>query len=98
MAPEIFYRRLSPKSDQYALAVVAYEWLCGAIPYSGETLLELIQRHMQQPPPSLTQRMVGISPETQQVLIRALAKDHDMRFPGIEDCALALSHACHVQR
>ena len=96
MAPEIFDRRLSPKSDQYALAVVAYEWLCGAIPFSGETLLELIQRHMQQPPPSLTQRMVGISPEIEQVIFRALAKDPDKRFPGIEDFALALSNACHV--
>ncbi|HLZ81126.1 MAG TPA: transporter substrate-binding domain-containing protein, partial [Ktedonobacteraceae bacterium] len=96
MAPEIFDRRPSPKSDQYALGVVVYEWLCGNIPFSADTLLELIQQHMQKPAPSLTQRMLGLSPEIEQVIFRALEKDPAARFPGVEDFALALSNACRV--
>src|SRR5579859_5201031 len=56
MAPEQFRKSPSPKSDQYALAVVAYEWLCGDVPFYGATLVELIQKHMKEPPPSLMQR------------------------------------------
>lgn len=96
MAPEMFDRQISPKSDQYALGVVAYEWLCGAMPFNADTLLELAQQHMRMPPPSLTQRMLGISPEIERVIFRALAKDSAARFPGVEDFALALSNACHV--
>jgi polar amino acid transport system substrate-binding protein len=98
MAPELFDWHPSPKSDQYALAVVAYEWLCGNIPFGAETLFGLIQQHRQEPPPSLTQRMPTISPEIEQVVFRALAKDPAARFPKIQDFALALSDACGIPR
>lgn len=94
MAPEQFQKRPSPKSDQYALAVVAYEWLCGGVPFDGATLAELIQQIRQQRPPSLTQS--GISPEIEGVVFRALEKDPDKRFPNVEDFALALADACGI--
>lgn len=96
MAPELFERLPSPKSDQYALGVVAYEWLCGSMPFSGETILEVIQQHTQKPPQSLTQRMPTISPEIEQVVFRALAKDPDERFPEVQDFAYALSAVCSI--
>src|SRR5207253_7232981 len=35
MAPEQFQGKARPASDQYALAVVVYEWLCGDLPFHG---------------------------------------------------------------
>ncbi len=35
MAPEQLQDRPRPASDQYALGVVVYEWLCGERPFSG---------------------------------------------------------------
>ena len=95
MAPELFDGHPSAKSDQYALGVVAYEWLCGDVPFRSETILELIQHHRQKPPPSLTQRISTITPEIEQVVFRALAKDPNERFPDVLDFARALSDACN---
>jgi len=35
MAPERLSKRTRRGSDQYALAVVVYEWLCGSPPFDG---------------------------------------------------------------
>ncbi|TMC88612.1 MAG: serine/threonine protein kinase, partial [Chloroflexi bacterium] len=35
MAPEQLQGRPSPASDQYALGIVVYEWLCGSCPFQG---------------------------------------------------------------
>jgi len=94
MAPELFRKNPTPQSDQYALGVVAYEWLCGDVPFTAATLPYLIRQHMQEPPPSLTQRMPGLSADIERVVFRALAKDPAMRFPNVQDFAVALTDAC----
>src|SRR6266568_5389589 len=35
MAPEQFQGKPRPASDQYALGIIVYEWLCGERPFSG---------------------------------------------------------------
>jgi serine/threonine protein kinase len=42
MAPEQIRGTPLPASDQYALAVMIYEWLCGAPPYSGTEIAVLV--------------------------------------------------------
>src|SRR6266487_3588914 len=52
MAPEQFQGKPRPASDQYALGVVIYEWLCGVHPFKG-TFVEIASQHLFVPPPSL---------------------------------------------
>ena len=52
MAPEQLRGQPGSASDQYALAVVVYEWLCGKRPFDGGTL-ELTKLHLLSLPPSL---------------------------------------------
>src|SRR6516165_12373718 len=52
MAPEQIEGKPRRKSDQYALAVVVYEWLAGVRPFQG-TVPEMISQHLHLPPPSL---------------------------------------------
>ena len=54
LSPEVLLGEdASPWSDQYALAVVAYELLAGALPYApGGTWREARQRPLELPPPS----------------------------------------------
>ncbi|MEO7000293.1 MAG: serine/threonine-protein kinase, partial [Ktedonobacterales bacterium] len=52
MAPEQFSGKYSPASDQYALAVMAYQLLAGRAPFEGG-LATLTRAHLEEPPPPL---------------------------------------------
>ena len=45
LAPEQVQGQPRPASDQYALGIVVYEWLCGTPPFHG-TPLELAMQHL----------------------------------------------------
>src|SRR6516162_5978338 len=92
MAPEQIEGNPRPASDQYALGVVVYEWLCGERPFEG-SVSELIAQHLSMPPMSLHERVPAIPPEVEQVVLRALAKDPKARFASVKDFATALEQA-----
>ncbi len=92
MAPEQLKAHALPASDQYALAIMTYEWLCGERPFNG-TLHEIAIKHTLIPPPSLHERVTTISPIVEQVILKALAKNPQQRFEHIRDFAQALEEA-----
>ncbi len=96
MAPEQIQGSAHPASDQYALGVVVYEWLCGSRPFSGEFFAVMYQ-HVNVPPPPLREKIPEISPAVEHVVLRALAKDPQQRFATIEDFAKALEQASQAQ-
>jgi ABC-type transport system substrate-binding protein/serine/threonine protein kinase len=89
MAPEQIEGHPRPASDQYALGVVVYEWLCGERPFEG-SVSELIAQQLSVPPLPLHERLPEISPEVEQVVLRALAKDPKARFASVKDFVMAL--------
>ncbi|MGB8343770.1 MAG: PQQ-binding-like beta-propeller repeat protein [Ktedonobacteraceae bacterium] len=96
MAPEQIYGDPHPASDQYALAVIAYEWLCGARPFTGEPFAVMYQ-HVHAQPPSLQEKVSTISPEIEQVILKALAKDPRQRYATVLDFAKALEEAVQAE-
>ncbi len=95
MAPEQIQAQARAASDQYALGIVVYEWLCGERPFEG-SFTEIFAKHMMAPPPSLCQRMPAFPAEVEQVIFTALAKDPQRRFPSIHAFADALEKASHI--
>lgn len=95
-APEQMRGRPRPASDQYALAVTVYEWLCGTRPFRG-TLAEITAQHLSSPPPPLRSHNPDISREVEDVVLQALAKDPRERFPSIQEFSDALEDAAGVQ-
>ena len=93
MAPEQLKGRPRPASDQYALAALAYEWLCGAPPFDGPTPLEIATKHLSAPVPSLLVQAPDISPAVEAVLNRALAKEYHQRFESVQAFADAMDRA-----
>ncbi len=84
MAPEQLRGQPGAASDQYALAVMAYEWLCGRRPYEA-TDREQLQQQQQQAPFSLPSSLnSAISPAVERVIVQALAPDPTERFPHIQ--------------
>jgi outer membrane protein assembly factor BamB/serine/threonine protein kinase len=96
MAPEQIQGSAHSSSDQYALGIVVYEWLCGSRPFSGEFFAVMYQ-HVNVPPPPLREKIPEISPAVEHVVLRALAKDPQQRFATIEDFAKALEQASQAQ-
>jgi peptide/nickel transport system substrate-binding protein len=92
MAPEQIEGHPRVASDQYALGVVVYEWLCGERPFEG-SVTEIIVRHLSMPPPPLRERVPTIPPEVERVVLRALAKEPKERFASVQEFATALEDA-----
>lgn len=93
MAPEQLQGRACQASDQYALGILAYEWLCGRPPFVGSPT-EIAAQHCFASPPPLRDRMAFIPPRVEQVILQALAKDPAARYPSVAAFAEALSKAC----
>jgi ABC-type transport system substrate-binding protein/serine/threonine protein kinase len=92
MAPEQIEGHPRAASDQYALGVVVYEWLCGERPFEG-SVSELIAQQLSVLPLPLHERTPQIPPEVEQVVLRALAKDSKARFASIQDFSRTFEQA-----
>ncbi|GCF08550.1 helicase C-terminal domain-containing protein [Dictyobacter arantiisoli] len=93
MAPEQLQGQFTGASDQYALAVITYEWLCGRRPYPATDRTQLLQQQQHEviiPPRSLNS---AISATVEEVLLQALALDPTRRFPHIKAFADAYLNA-----
>jgi len=95
MAPEQINGNAISASDQYSLGVVIYEWLCGECPFTGTTYIEIAMQHLHSNPPSLCKKKPSISPAVEKVVLKALAKDPQRRFPRVQDFTDALEQALH---
>jgi hypothetical protein len=76
-APETFSNKISKHSDQYSLAVVYCELLTGRRPFNGKNIRQLALQHMTEKPD-----LTGIPEVDRPVLLKALAKNPDDRYPS----------------
>ena len=97
MAPEQLGGQPHFASDQYALGIVVYEWLCGERPFRG-SFTELAAQQVVASPPSLRAKVPTLSSGVEQVILRALAKDYQERFESVQAFIMALEQAAHPPR
>lgn len=90
--PEQWKAKAVRASDQYALAIVVYQWLCGELPFRG-TPLEVMGQHINLQPPSLREKNAAIGENVERVVMKALAKDPMQRFQTVLEFAEALEEA-----
>jgi len=99
MSPEqVQGQQIDGRSDQFSLAVIAYEMLTGEKPYTGEHLTTVVYKIVAEeaPPPHRINATLSLSIES--VLRKGLSKKPEGRFATCQEFAEALEKACATSK
>jgi eukaryotic-like serine/threonine-protein kinase len=72
-------------SDLYSVGVVLYELLTGAVPFTGDTPVEIAMKHLSSTPEPPSIRRAEVPRDLDKVVLRALAKDPADRYQSAEE-------------
>jgi serine/threonine protein kinase len=92
MAPEQWEGNPAYATDQYGLAVMAFELLTGQPPFQGN-VTRMMYQHLNVEPPLATSINPTLSPQIDFVLLHALEKRPEQRFPTITALSEAFAMA-----
>jgi serine/threonine protein kinase len=91
MSPEQAWgSKVDQRSDLFSVGAVLYLLLCRAHPFSGDRMEEILEhvREASFPPP--TERKVELADELETILLTAMAKEPDDRYPSAAAMLAAL--------
>ena len=97
MSPEqICNLPVDGRSDLYSLGILAYELVARELPFDGETLQELLGRHIQEPIPDIQQVVPNVPEDLAEFINRACAKRPEDRFASCAEAQSFLKAAAEV--
>jgi len=95
MSPEqIQGGTISGRTDQFSLAVIAYEVFTGEKPFTAEFMPALLYKIVRDDPPAVQRLNPTLSSQIDEVLRKALSKNADDRFENCAEFVNALAGAC----
>lgn len=88
---------ITQSADIYSLGVVVYQMITGQQPYTADTPVQVIVKHMNDPIPSINRAIEGLPPGLESVMQQALAKDPQQRYQTASEFAEDLGRVVHGQ-
>lgn len=82
---------IDARSDVYGLGVIVYQMLSGQQPYSADTPMGVVVKHITEPVPEILKVMPALPPEVDEIIKTAMAKDSAKRYATPVDLAKALN-------
>lgn len=79
------------RADIWAIGVILYELITGTLPFMGDNLGELFAAILEMEPVPLRQRVDGVHPGLEEIVLRCLARRPENRFQTVEELANALA-------
>jgi len=78
--------------DVYAVGVIMYELLTGRVPFTADTFMGILTKHMFEVPeaPSSVVPDADIPPEVEAIILKAMQKDRELRFSSMAEMAEAI--------
>jgi HAMP domain-containing protein/predicted Ser/Thr protein kinase len=73
------------RSDIYSLGVVFFEIFTGRLPFSGESVMTVVLKHIQEAPPAPRSINPRMPVELEAVILRCLEKEPDRRYANVEE-------------
>ncbi|HEX7507700.1 MAG TPA: serine/threonine-protein kinase, partial [Polyangia bacterium] len=72
------------RTDIYSLAIMVYEMLAGVPPFASKSATEMLVMQIMTDPPPLRQHVPDVPDYVEETVMRALAKDREVRFANVD--------------
>jgi serine/threonine protein kinase/tetratricopeptide (TPR) repeat protein len=82
--------RVDHRTDIYAMGIMLYEMVVGEVPYTAETPMAVVVKHIVDPLPIPREKNPDVPEELQRVILKSLAKNPDDRYQRAAEFTNAL--------
>ncbi len=73
-------RDLDGRTDLYSVGVILYQMVTGVPPFDAENPMDVLVKHLEEPPTPPTRVMPGLPAVLDPIVLRLLAKDREARY------------------
>jgi serine/threonine protein kinase len=90
--------KLDARSDIYSIGVILYQLLTGRTPFTGDTPLAVVLKHITEAPAAPSVHYAGVHKGLEAVALKALAKDRNDRYQSARAMRNAIREALETAR